>query len=643
MSFLSLQVNEVGKQVLMTGNEAVARAAIEAGVSYASSYPGSPSSEILGNLGKLAKQHNLYAEWSTNEKVALEGAAAASFAGVRAICIVKPDGLNVAFDTLKSLTSSGTKGGLVLVVSDDPSAHSSTNEEDSRYLEKVAHMPILEPSTPQEAKDMTVAAFDLSEKVKLPVCIRSVTRICHASGNVTIGPVNKSIKQPVMGPEDRFVTNILFHAVQEKKLAMLAQLAEQWPFNRYQGPENARTLIITAGPGFVYAQEALSVLGVEEQVGILKLGISWPLPENFIVNHLEHADQVIFLEEIEPFNEENIMRLAAHRLEEVYPIKFYGQKSGHVSGQLGPGLGEINPDTVIRALAGILNLSYTAQPKGYGQEAASLVQNVPERELAFCAGCPHRASFWAVKSALAINGRNGVVMGDIGCYTMGLLRTGYKLLQAVLAMGSGVGLAHGLGKLDRFGFEQPVVAMVGDSTFYHAAIPALINAKYNKSNFLLVVLDNETTAMTGHQPHPGLGLNAMGDETEHMPIEKVVNGLGLPVEVYDPYDVDGTTKMVFDMLQEQGTKVLVLRRTCALVTAKKETKPKVYVDQKLCIGDECGCNRFCSRTFACPASIWDKKAQKAIIDEAVCNRCGVCVSLCPQNAIKLEGVEAGEY
>lgn len=635
MSFLSLQSNEPGRSVLMTGNEAITRGAIEAGLSYAASYPGSPTSEILANLGRLAKEHNLYAEWSVNEKIAIEEVAAASFAGLRSLCIVKQNGLNVALDSLVSIAISGVKAGMVLVVGDDPGAHSSTNEEDSRLLCKVVHIPIFEPSTPEEAKQMTIAAYELSEKFRLPVTLRCVTRISHASGNVTIGEVQNVNKVAAFAKEDRFVTHIAYHQMQEVKLAKIRQIADTLPFNTYTGPEEAKIIIIASGPSALYAGEAVSTLGLENEVGVLKLGITWPLPEKFLLKYMKQAEKVIFVEEIEPFNEDNVMALAAQHIMEIYPIQFYGQKSGHVAGPKGPGLGEMDPDIVKQSLARVLGIEnkVTVVRSSLNLE----MPDTPGREMAFCAGCPHRASFWAMKSAVALDGRNGVVLGDIGCYSLALMRTGWSLPKTMHAMGSSAGIANGLGKLERFGFKQPVIAVVGDSTFFHSTIPALVNARYTSATFLLVVLDNETTAMTGHQPHPGMSNNAMGEIVEGIHIEDVVKGLNLPVVIQDPYDIKGSTEAVYRLLQTEGTKVLVLRRACALVAAKASTRPRVYVNQGLCIGDDCGCNRFCSATFTCPATIWDLQKGKAMIDEVVCNRCQVCVSLCPQGAIQVEG------
>jgi indolepyruvate ferredoxin oxidoreductase alpha subunit len=639
VSILGVRLDEPGRSVLLTGNEAVARGALEAGIGYASSYPGSPSAEVLGVLAELAGERGFYAEWSVNEKVALEGAAAASFAGLRAICVMKADGLNVALDTLTALSESGTKAGLVVVVSDDPGGHSSVKEEDSRYLGKVAHLVILEPADPQEARDMTVAAFGLSEQLRAPVMLRCVTRVCHAGGNVVLGALPPGpAGRPHFGRQERYITFVAFHGLQEQRLAQAKAMGENWPFNAYLGPPEPEILVITAGPGFLYAREAVEVLGLGDRVGILKLGMSWPLPEKFLLRHLKSASKVLFVEEVEPFHEENVGYLVACHLEEVLPLALYGKKSRHVAGPQGPGLGEIDVDAVVRALAALAGVPHETRSSDYGREARELVKKMPERELGFCAGCPHRASFWALKTAIALDGREAVVLGDIGCYTLGLTRSGYFLMQTVHAMGSGVGIADGLGKLGRFGFDQPVIALVGDSTFYHAAVPALINARYNPSRFLLVVMDNRTTAMTGHQPHPGLGVTALGEKVPALSVEEVAGALGIPVTVHDPYDVRGTVEVAYRLLRQDGVRILVLRRECALVAARREGKPRVYVDPERCVGDACGCHRFCSRVFGCPASIWDAARGRAKVDEAVCNGCGVCATLCPQGAIVVEGV-----
>jgi indolepyruvate ferredoxin oxidoreductase alpha subunit len=627
---------KAGVKVALTGNEAIARGALEAGVAYASSYPGSPTAEVLGTLSRLAGQFNLYAEWSVNEKVAMEGAAAASFAGLRSLVVMKADGINVALDFAGALALSGCRGGMVMVVGDDPNSHSSVREEDSRNLCKGIHLPVLEPSSVQEAMEMTREAFLLSEELKLPVVVRCVTRVCHASGDVLPGELLPTGHNPDFTRENRFITfGIKLHAELERKMVRAARWACDSTFNSYTGPENPGRLVIASGPCYMYALEALEMLGAGSAAGVLKLGTTWPLPEELLLEYMGKAREVIFAEEVEPFIEDNVMALAAGSLQE--KVKFYGKRSGHVAGPAGPGIGELNPDVLAASLGNILGINYSSGTVDNKEEALALLgDKMPDRELAFCAGCPHRASFWAVRAALELDGRGGVVLGDIGCYTLGMARTGYYLLQTVHCMGAGIGIAGGMGNLKRFGFDKPVVTLVGDSTFYHAAIPALVNARYHNSSFMCVILDNETTAMTGHQPHPGRRLTAMGEPAHTVPMEEIIRGMGIPYIVQDPYDVEGSIEVIYHLLSQEGPRVLILRRSCVLAAVKGRKKDRVYVNEDKCIGDSCGCGRFCSRVFACPANVWDAEKGKARIDEAVCNGCGVCASLCPQGAIVVE-------
>lgn len=638
MTLMGVYMKEVGRRLALTGNEAIARGALEAGVSFASSYPGSPTAEVLGTLSRVAAQFNLYAEWSVNEKVALEGAAAASFTGLRSLVVMKADGLNVALDFLGALGLSGIKGGLVLVVGDDPSAHSSVREEDSRNICKAIHLPVVEPSSVQDAKDMTREAFKLSEDLALPVVMRCVTRVCHASGDVELGDFNGPDREPAFDRNDRLITfGIKLHALQEQKLSRASEMANSPWLNNYSGPNSAGRLVICSGPSYLYALEALEMLGLGESTGVLRVGMTWPLPEKLILSHLKKSTEVIFAEEVEPFLEDNVMSLAARHWHELGQINFYGKRSGHVAGPNGAGIGELDPDILALSLSKIFGLDFTAAGSNAKPELKNLGFTMPERELALCAGCPHRASFWSIRTALELDGRGGIVLGDIGCYTLGIARTGYHLLQTVHCMGAGLGIAGGMGQLSRFGFEKPVITVLGDSTFYHAGLPALVNARYNKANFMCVLLDNETTAMTGHQPHPGRQLTAMGEAAETVYMEDLIRGIGIPYRIADPYSVEAATQAVYEMMQEEGPRVLILRRICALAGVKGKQKKRAYVQEDKCIGDECGCGRFCSRVFACPANIWDSKKEKAYIDEAICNGCGVCASLCPNKAIVLEG------
>lgn len=631
---MQLNMDRPGVTIFLQGNAALARGALEAGVDYATSYPGSPTVEILELLAQVARQCGFYAEWSVNEKVAVEGAAAASLAGLRALAITKADGLNVALDFLTCLGLTGVRGGLVLVVGDDPSGHSSVKEEDTRFLARVAHLPVLEPTTPQEAKEMVGVAFRLSEHLAQPVVLRTVTRICHAGGNVILGPLPQERRRPSLGTEDRFICVPRQHLQQEQKLREAAKLAEAWNLVSYEGPAKAETLIVASGPGLLYAREVVKRLQRQDQVGLVGLKMVWPLPETVLQRYLQVARRVLVVEEIEPFIEEQIAALIGRNAGEWPLLRLYGRKDNTIAGSFGGGCGELTPDLVRAALTTILGLS-APEETGFRTEFRP-----PERELAFCAGCPHRASFWALQSAIALDGRRAVVLGDIGCYTLGRGRSGYRVLHTVHAMGSGLGLASGFGKLKEWNWERPTVAVLGDSTFYHAALPALINALYNRSDLLLVILDNETTAMTGHQPHPGREVDARGEPAKPVSLEQILQGLGVPLKIQDPYDVRSSMRAIYRALKEEDVRALILRAPCALLRDRKLAQLRTYVDQMRCLGEGCGCNVFCSRVWACPANRWDGLRGKAYIDETLCTGCGACAQLCPAGAIRTEGGEA---
>jgi len=624
-----------GSDQLLMGNEAIARGALEAGVGFASAYPGTPSSEIIGSLAEAAKEAGIYAEWSVNEKVALEAAAAASFAGVRAIVAMKQNGINVASDFLMTLNLTGTNAGLVVVASDDPSAHSSTNEQDSRPIAKWADLPLLEPATFQEAKDMTRWAFEVSEELKTVCLVRGVTRVSHARGDVRLGepmpPGQAGRFAPTSPIQFASLPAPLKHNLMHQKLAKAKELFESSRFNWYTGPEKPDLLVVTSGSGWFYSLEAVKALGREDSVGILKVGTTWPLPEKLVLGRLAQTEKVLVVEEVDAFLENNLKELVGGNLSSVGPLTFYGKGSEHL-----PAYGELNPDLVVQALASVLGIEKPARPSEYVEKAQALTGLVTHaRVVGFCAGCPHRATFWSVKNALKLDGRGGFVTGDIGCYTMALGPAGYFQLKTVQAMGSGTGLASGFGKLGAMGFKQPVVAVCGDSTFFHAAIPALINGVYNRSNFTMLILDNSATAMTGFQPHPGTGTNAMGEPTAAVDIEALCRALGVRVEVTDPFDLKGTTeKLLGLMADEGGVRVLISRRKCALVRARQEKAAyRMRVDSERCLGESCGCNRLCTRVFQCPGLAWDSASGAARIDEVVCSGCGVCADICPASAI----------
>jgi indolepyruvate ferredoxin oxidoreductase alpha subunit len=618
------------------GNEAIARGALEAGAKVCSAYPGNPSSEIIGSLSKVADRLDLHIEWSVNEKVALEIVAAASFAGLRGLTAMKQNGINVAADFLLNLNLTGCKGGLVVVVTDDPGALSSSNEEDSRSFAKLGDLPLLEPSTFQEAKDMTRWAFELSEDLELPVLVRSVTRVSHARGNVRLNSLPIARHKPTFDTSNPRISLPVLpnHQALRDKRNRVAHIFEKSSFNFYRGPETVELLVITTGTGWMYTIEAIANLAIKKRVGILRLGTTWPLPEILLLKHLRQTDRILFVEEVDPFVENNVMTLFARHCLELGAKQFLGKTTGTLSD-----IGELNPDIVTKVISDFLGVAYKPRPVEYTNLARKASSElVPDRNIGFCAGCPHRATYWAIKNALALDGRNGFVLGDIGCYSLGIGPSGFKQMKTLHSMGSGTGLACGFGQLNRFGFEQPVLAVCGDSTFYHAVMPALTNAKYNGANFLLLLLDNSATPMTGFQPHPGTGRSATGHKTPILDLASICNTLGARVEVIDPFSLAETTETILRLLQDtEGAKVIIVRRECALVRSKKREKYyQMKIDTDLCLGESCGCNRLCTRIFKCPGLIWDSDQRKACIDEAICTGCGVCAEICPASAIQKE-------
>jgi indolepyruvate ferredoxin oxidoreductase alpha subunit len=619
-----------GVDLLLQGNEAIARGALEAGVNFCAGYPGNPSSEIIETLAGASRDLPIYVEWSVNEKVALEAATAASFAGCRALVSMKQNGVNVASDFLTNLTMSGTKGGIILVTCDDPGGISSTNEEDARLFARLAGIPLIEPATPQEALQMTRWAFELSELIKNIVIVRSVSRLSHTRTNVQIGNLPQFDVRPYFSPEVPFHTFPVVekHERRIEKLRKAEKLFEDSPFNSYDGPERPELLVISTGCAWNYVEEAVEILDLSDRVGVLKLGTTWPLPKGILEKHLKRCDQILFAEDVDPFLEDNVKSYAADLGTKIGVKKFFGKASGHIALS-----GELSPAQLLGVLGDLFHIPW--EKSAYRDKVSSLLKDpIPPREFGFCPGCPHRGSFYAIKTALAWDSRDGFVSGDIGCYTMGIWPTGFNQVKSVHAMGSGLGLACGYGKLEKFGFNQPVVTLCGDSTFFHAAIPAIVNAKFNKADILLLILDNSATAMTGFQPHPGTGITAMGQKTDPVDVEALCRSLGIKVIVADPYEMQNTARTICELISETGQRVVVLRRKCALVQGREEGFPfTMRVNQAQCLGEECGCGRYCTRIFRCPGLVWDKESQKAQIDEVICVGCGICADICPQGAI----------
>ena len=647
MSSILLE-NKKGFEALLMGNDAIARGALEAGVNVVTGYPGTPSSEIVEQLAKVAGARNLYVEWSVNEKVALEVAAAGSYANLKSMCVMKQVGVNVAADSLLHIAEYGTRGSLVLVSCEDPGALSSTNEGDSRPYAKMMEFPLLEPGDFQEAKDMAKWAFALSCDIRNIVMLRSVTRLSHASGNVMMGEFSKGIPEAIFEfsgtPMDQMKGAVLAFPTlvdplrrrQLEKLSKAVAAFEESPFNTYAGPEKPELLIITSSVCNLYTREALTILDLWDRVGLLKLGTTWPLPPKLLEQHLSACEKVFIVEEGTPFLEDNIKVLAAEKAKQVGIKIFFGRKDGTL-----PCVNELNPDLLIKGINTIMGTRFQSVSDDYSAKAAEITAvGALNRELTFCPGCPHRASFWLIHTAIKLDNRAGFLCGDIGCYGLGAGPCGFSTIKILQAMGSGIGMASGFGKLDRFGMSQPVMAVCGDSTFFHAVMPALVNAVHNQSDMILVVLDNSGTAMTGFQPHPGSPAGATGLKLPMLDIEKICCAMDVRVEVSDPFDLKATRKILLDLLENGGTpRVLILKQPCALSPIKKGRKMyEMAIDANTCLADHCGCNRLCTRVFKCPGLIWDTIKKKIQIDEVLCAGCGVCADICPTGAITAEKV-----
>jgi indolepyruvate ferredoxin oxidoreductase alpha subunit len=620
------------KRQFMLGNEAIAWAALESGVKYVAGYPGTPSTEVVQKLAKYAKQLDIHAEWSTNEKVASEGAAAAAIAGLYSLVAMKNAGLSVALDffTHLSLTGLGSRGGaMLLIVCDDPDAHSSGDETDSRWLARFAYMPLVEPSTIEEARRLVHWAFKLSARFSCQIVYRSYTRLSHASSLVDKSEVHH-VQQTAFTDDSVTLTPYLAKQAHARTLERLEQIKaefEESNFNRYMGPENPEILIACSGSAVTCAQEALATMDLEDRVGILKFVTLWPFPRKWALKYLPKVTVVLVAEEVDPFLEVHVKSTLTESSRN--GVRVYGKESGHI-----PAYGEINPDAIMSALAHLLRIPAIPKSDNYQEIVKTKIDPLLiTRGLTWCPGCPHRASFYAIERALKADGRHGYITGDIGCYTLDVFPGGKNQINLLHAMGSGAGLACGLAQLNRYGYKQPVVSLCGDSTFFHATIPALINAVYNRSSFIQIVLDNRATAMTGFQAHPGTGRNAIGEEAPEVDIKSLCRAIGCRVTIADPFDIKATTKTIRKLLNEdQGVRVLILRRTCELVRMKDEKRQpySMSLDQEICRGDQC---RVCLTKFSCPGLVANSENKLIEIREDICSGCGVCVEICPFRAI----------
>jgi TPP-dependent indolepyruvate ferredoxin oxidoreductase alpha subunit len=713
--------------VLLNGDEAVARGAIEAGAKVAASYPGTPATEILETLAEVSKDFGIYTEWSINEIVALEVAAGASMAGVRSIVSMKHVGLNVAADAAMTLAYTGVEGGMVIAVCDDPGMHSSQNEQDTRYFAVHSNLPLLDAGNPQEALEMTREAFGISERLKIPIILRLTTRVAHGKARVRIKDINKSQRKAefdkksskwVMVPSNA----IKQHRVLQAKLQDAAKIAEASKFNIIEN--NGREIgIVGSGVGYYYARSILDT----KKFSWLKLGFVYPFPFEVVKQFAAEVKKIIVLEELRPYVEDNIKCLKK---------KVLGKDTLGLDE-----VGEFTPDELREAFAKLRMCKKTEK-----RETLFL----PPRPPVLCPGCPHRAFYyalntvrqfvncnpekcvgcdiceyicslekektfnpiksrirsvrlnplsvlavtcrackdapcvavcprdalkqsvengtivvddkkcdgcgwciqtcqygaitihpeskkaivcdtcggdpkcieWCPEQALSLSGEteDKIVTGDIGCYTLGFMQP-VNTVQTCLCMGAGISQAAGM---IHAGIKEKVFSVIGDSTFFHAGMPGLLNIAYNKSNVCVVILDNHVVAMTGHQPTPGSGKNLLGEQTKVIMLEEVARSLGIEkVQVVDPYDVKGTTKVLREILDYHGPSVIIARRPCPLSIERGQSREVL---------DECNSCGICVDAFGCPAI--SMSSDSAAIDPTLCYGCGVCETICPSKAIR---------
>jgi indolepyruvate ferredoxin oxidoreductase alpha subunit len=614
------------KEEIMLGNGAIALGLLEAGCQVVTSYPGTPSSEILPEVIRLVKSENLntYVEWSTNEKVALDNAFASSITGKRAACCMKQVGLNVAADSLMSAAYLGTVGGLVIISCDDPGPHSSQTEQDTRFMARLAKVPVLDPSNPEEARKMVGLAMDLSEEFRLPVILRPAIRVCHARQNIAFDPLSVNPKKSAFEKDpSRWAATprfrLILHGELNKKLKEIGKRFDtlaQYNFHTLEPGKNYPLGILAGGVSYAVIRDLLEE-HKRTDLPVLKLGTPYPFPEGLASEFMAACDKVLVIEETDTL----IEYLLRDR------NKVLGRLSGHV-----PLEGELVPQVICRLLDRTLR-ELDLQPfEGENEaEAMELVKSLqlPVRKPTLCPGCPHRAAFFAIRKSKP----KAIFTSDIGCYTLGM---NLGAVDTCLDMGASITMASGFyHAFAQDGVDQPIVATIGDSTFFHSGPAGLLNAVYNGARFILVILDNLTTAMTGMQPTPSLGIKADGSEGNAVSLERIVAGCGVDyIEVLDPYDIKKTMeelKKASEYIKEPegGIAVIIARHPC-LIAYRSEAIPE---KKKVAVTEECAECNFCMDRFECPAIYHDQELGRTSINAQLCTSCGVCLQVCPKGAI----------
>jgi indolepyruvate ferredoxin oxidoreductase alpha subunit len=603
------------EQLFLLGNEATVRGALESGVGIAATYPGTPSSEIGDVFSKIAEDAGIYFEFSTNEKVALEVAAAASVSGVRSFTFMKHVGLNVASDSFMSVPYTSVEGGMVILSADDPSMFSSQNEQDNRHYARIANIPMVEPSNPQEIKDLMKYSYDLSEQFKIPILMRTTTRVSHMRGVVNTGVVSEPKKKGFFKRDPkRFVpvpsTAMVMHKVLVEKMDNLKQVTNNSPLNQIIN-RKGKVGVVTSGGAFNYVMDVI----VENQleVNVLKLALSYPFPDELVLKFIEDLETVVVVEEVDPIMENEVLSIIGKN----------GLKKivhGKLDGTL-PIVYEYSPNIIIDAMEKVLDKDLIK----YSTNESQI--KLPERPPTLCPGCPHRAAYFSVKSAVKLLKLENVIYPtDIGCYTLGV-SSPYNAADYLLSMGSSIGTSCGFSKAT----NQSIVSFIGDSTFFHAGIPPLINAVHNKDRFVLVILDNRTTAMTGGQPNPGLPVDGMGLESPEISIEEIVKATGVQfLRTINPLNVKKSQQTFKEALEFEGVSVVISKHPCMLIKKGKRSDKLLEVNR-----DKCDACSVCLEELSCTAIFTDEDGT-VHIDPQLCNKCNVCVQVCPEKAIGIK-------
>ena len=589
----------------LMGNEAIGLGAIHAGVDLVAGYPGTPSTEILETVAKN-NDGSIHVEWSVNEKAALEVAAGGAYAGARVLVTMKQVGLNVASDPLMSLAYVGVKGAMVIVSADDPGPISSQTEQDTRHFAHFSKLPVFDPSSPEEAYEMIKDAFDFSEKHGTPVLFRPTTRICHGCADVQVDEEYERRKpEGFIKDTMRWVifprASFLNHQKIEKRNVLIGDEFSSYRFNTVSG--SGRKGICTHGASYGYVMENIADCG--KDVKVFKVATPFPFPEKQALGFLEGLDEVMCFEELDPVLERELIYICGkHHLD----VKIHGKLDGYVQTA-----GENSAESVAKVLEDFLGIDAVKNELPKPPE-------LPVRPPVLCAGCPHRASFYAVKQAA--KGKKAVFSGDIGCYTLGNAMP-LDMVDTCLCMGADVTIAQGLHIIEP---DTLNFSFIGDSTFFASGITGVINAVYNQNDIILIVLDNSTTAMTGHQPHPGTGVTMMGEVAQKVSIEAILKAIGLTsVETVDPLDLGAAKKAVENAMEQKGVRAVVFRSPCIAVT-----KPNGL----FAVSDKCVKCKKCINELGCPAIVID--SGKVTIENSLCTGCGLCAQVCPVGAIKRE-------